>query len=813
MTKQMSAIPFEPMIGVVVPVFRHSGLVVEALTSLEQQVDHPDFSVAIVNDGCPYPETDLVCASASAASTNAPIHYLKRLNGGLSAARNTGIAFLLARYPSMAGIYFLDADNRLRPHALARMAAALKEHEDADWFYPDIDMFGLNLVAQYGGEYSPLLHTSTNLSEAGSLVRRRVFDGGVAFDETMRQGFEDWDFWLGARERGMKGRHLPHMGFNYRKRPESMLASSTRDEAEIKAFMRRKRRSLFQIKNLLALEATEAPRYAIVLDAQSVSITLDPIDRGRVIPMAEFIEQYWRWHLRPDVHFSPPFVAFMSSSVYEALRENRVLNWVFWDLEARLRNCNFAATLIGGFAGIGAEISTQTRVTGGLMQAAHVLIASSDFLRELCSDANSLEWLYSVRELAFNFRTVSVSSERLREFSQYAAASGFYASIISLHDSPFRGASKNSWKWTQSGVPDRHSAYRILRAAANQGVVFPVRPDGRRHIGVLLSFADFGGAEKVAFNVASVFRAAGFVPHLVLFRTGNIHLPPNLQHTFESFLWVTSEGLMRWSGDDFNGTRLSWWSQKGDRDDVVGMLAWFDAVLNCQSGDAHGVMGELRQRGVLTLTHQHLVEYSKAGRPGGSPMLAKAFEHGYSAILTGSRALRSWFVANGVPQAKLFNVDNAPSYEISEAALLDMARERIERVECQKPLQVMFGARFDMQKGLDRVADIIEATLSLHVKWRVVGRAIVGEDPTVGRIAEMVELEAPVYTEDALTGLYRWARRHDPSLALRRRAAHRNRGDALRVWWSWPRIRAASPRSCTMALTVTSCRNRLAPRT
>lgn len=751
----------QPLIGVVVPVFRHSGLVVDALASLLDQVAAPAFAVALVNDGCPYRETDLVCLGFARSVAAPPIHYLKRRNGGLSAARNTGINFLLRRYPSLQAIYFLDADNRLRSHALARMAEALREHGSADWFYPDIDMFGMSVVAQYGGDYSPLLHTATNISEAGSLVRRRVFERGLLFDEDMRHGFEDWDFWLGAREQGFVGRHLPHMGFNYRKRPESMLAESARDEADIKAYMRRKRKTLFQLRNLLTLEAAEAPRYAIVLDSARVALTLDPRDLAATVSVEEFIALFWRWWLRPDVHFTPPFLVFLSTACWEVLDRSRVLPWVFWDLELRLRDSNFAATRLGRCDHDGAKIGPASRLPTRLANDVHVVMTSADFARDLCADCSGSEWLDGVMtggvENGTSLRAVGLNDNRLESLTPRAAMAGAYSTLLALYGAPFRQAGKTTWRWAQSGVPDRHSAYKVVRAAANQGVVLPVKPDGRRHIGFVLSYADFGGVEKVAVNVAKVLRARGFVPHLVLMQVGSIRLPPAVGEVFESLLWVTADGMLRWTGDHYNGTRLSWWSQHGERTDAVGLLAWLDAVINCQSADAHGLMGDLRRRGVLTLTHQHLVEVSRAGRPGGSATIAKAFEYSYAKILTASRDLRHWFIANGIPAAKLMAVDNAPAYEVEPRAVAAMVEERIGRTLAGDALRVVFMGRFDVQKGLDRLLAIIEGTAATPIRWRVVGKAIVDADPLVKQLEVLVEIEPPVYTDDEVTALYRWA--------------------------------------------------------
>ncbi len=189
--------PAEPVIGVVVPLFKHSVLVGDALASLIRQDSRYPFVAVVVNDGCPFSDSEIQVEALRALHPDR-IHSLYRSNGGLSAARNTGIAFLLDTYPSVQAIFFLDSDNRLRPKALESAFATLSNHPEADWVYPNIDMFGLRRHFDYAGVYSVLRHVFYNICEAGSLVRRRVFEAGVRFDETMTLGFEDWDFWLTA---------------------------------------------------------------------------------------------------------------------------------------------------------------------------------------------------------------------------------------------------------------------------------------------------------------------------------------------------------------------------------------------------------------------------------------------------------------------------------------------------------------------------------------------------------------------------------------------------------------------------------------
>lgn len=128
-------------IAVVVPVFRHSVFVADAVDSaLAQETQHA-FRVVIVNDGCPHDETRRI-ATVLATAYPDQVDYIRRVNGGLGAARNTGIDYALRRWPSVRALYFLDADNMIEPKALDRAFDTLMSEPSIGWAYPDIAMFG-----------------------------------------------------------------------------------------------------------------------------------------------------------------------------------------------------------------------------------------------------------------------------------------------------------------------------------------------------------------------------------------------------------------------------------------------------------------------------------------------------------------------------------------------------------------------------------------------------------------------------------------------------------------------------------------------
>jgi glycosyltransferase involved in cell wall biosynthesis len=224
-----SQVPIQ--VAVIIPTYKQPGLLAEALdTALRQRCDF-GYSIIVVEDGCPFWETAQVCRDFAAAHPGR-IHHLRKRNNGLSAARNTGIEFALAACPGLEAVYFLDSDNRIQPPLLQRLFDALRRSgPEIGWAYPDIDKFGFPEFCDTSGDYSPLEHLFRNVSEAGSMAARRLLDAGARFDETMRKGWEDWEFWLQGLELGFRGVHVPFAGFCYRRRGESMLTNAERDTA------------------------------------------------------------------------------------------------------------------------------------------------------------------------------------------------------------------------------------------------------------------------------------------------------------------------------------------------------------------------------------------------------------------------------------------------------------------------------------------------------------------------------------------------------------------------------------------------------
>lgn len=754
-----------PRVAILVPVHRHGVLVVEAIESALAQIAPFAIRTILVNDGCPFPETHATCRDYAVAHPHRVV-YLRKPNGGLADARNFGVRHVLDRLPSVEAIYFLDADNRLRPQAVARAMAELDAHPEAAIVYPNIDMFGMGAAYDMGGDYSLLLHTAMNLCEAGSLVRREVFEAGVFFDVAFRQGWEDWDFFLSAARAGFRGRNLEHLGFRYRKRPASMLAEAERQQASLGAGLARKHAEIMGPRALVALEDVEAPRYAIhAAGAADVLWCTDPLGPApRRICLESYDAAFWRAALSPGRHAIPPVTVVMPREVMEGLSAAGLLHFALWRLESGLEASNVSVLRVERHPERRLGFEEASDGDRGHLEAVALAI-STRLLREVVRD-DSTEWVDS---LARAPASPTVSTTRLflprggrglGAGARRTAVYDFLAMVHRLRASPYRAAARTSWDWRAPGVPLREDARRVARQTVGGAPLFPRVAEGGRNVGFLLPLVEFGGVEKVALRMAGGLRAHDFVPHLVVTAAREGALGPEWAEVFETISFLADPAFAPWGGGEscYLGTEVPGWATLGDHRQALGLLHFLDAAIDFHCGALDGLMGELRRHGVRTAVSLHQSDLTARGRPVGNTYLGLAYEHAFDLFIPCSRTLGGWLHAMGVPADKIVPVPNAPGFPLSRGRVAEGLEQRARR-PAEAPLRALYLGRLDRQKGLHRLAAAIRGTRDrgLSVEWRVIGAAVLGE--AGGEVPPEVAalLEPPLTRPQELAAAYAWA--------------------------------------------------------
>ncbi|NJM47790.1 MAG: glycosyltransferase family 2 protein [Alkalinema sp. RU_4_3] len=188
-------------VSVVVPAYNIAGYLTATLRSLTTQT-YDNFEVLIVDDG----STDKTAQVAHAFAANYEnFHLLRKPNGGLSSARNFGIAAAKGEY-----IALLDGDDLYRPEKLARHVAildrkpeiglvysasqALRDDGGRTWFY----LSGKPVAED---PLEALLYKNFVGHGSNAMFRRSLVAQVGGFDERL-VSVEDLDFWLRIAETG-----------------------------------------------------------------------------------------------------------------------------------------------------------------------------------------------------------------------------------------------------------------------------------------------------------------------------------------------------------------------------------------------------------------------------------------------------------------------------------------------------------------------------------------------------------------------------------------------------------------------------------
>jgi glycosyltransferase involved in cell wall biosynthesis len=210
-----------PRISVLMPCFNHGAFIGEAIQSVRDQT-FADWEIVVVDDGSNEPETREVLRSLNAPRTT----LLRTENQGLPAARNVA-----ARHAAGALFCALDADDRLAPTWFERGVALLDAQPDVSFVSHWLETFGDETWTWKPTSCELPALLARNTVNGAALVRRVAFEAVGGYDESMRNGCEDWDFWLRLLERGCRGAIIPEVLFHYRRTASSMSRTMTVTDA------------------------------------------------------------------------------------------------------------------------------------------------------------------------------------------------------------------------------------------------------------------------------------------------------------------------------------------------------------------------------------------------------------------------------------------------------------------------------------------------------------------------------------------------------------------------------------------------------
>ena len=209
-----------PIVSIVIPCYNQGHFLNDAIDSALAQT-FPAVEVIVVNDG----STD---TTAVVASRYGSVRYLERPQLGAAAARTAGLAESRGEF-----LIFLDADDRLLPHAAATAVECLQTHPE--WGFvsghvclvtADGSPAGVPRQEHEGGGYLELLRANYIWTPGAVTYRRAVFDTVGTFDSAAG-GSADYELNLRIARRYAFGCHHQVI-LEYRRHGSNMSADPAR---------------------------------------------------------------------------------------------------------------------------------------------------------------------------------------------------------------------------------------------------------------------------------------------------------------------------------------------------------------------------------------------------------------------------------------------------------------------------------------------------------------------------------------------------------------------------------------------------------
>jgi hypothetical protein len=224
------------LISIIIPCYNDWQYVEQAINSALNQT-YSTIEVIVVDDGS-NEETKVVLKKLEPKITK----LITQKNKGQSSARNTGIfeakgAFILT----------LDSDDFFEPTFCEKAIAIMKgssiikivtcyanrilDNKITDVFKPD------------GGKLDSFL--LYNCAMGSVMFKKLDWQQAKEYDEDMRKGFEDWEFYIRLLKEGGNAYVIPETLFNYRTKEDSTTTRANKVKYELSYYIYSKHKDLY----------------------------------------------------------------------------------------------------------------------------------------------------------------------------------------------------------------------------------------------------------------------------------------------------------------------------------------------------------------------------------------------------------------------------------------------------------------------------------------------------------------------------------------------------------------------------------------
>ncbi|MBR5657520.1 MAG: glycosyltransferase family 2 protein [Prevotella sp.] len=226
-----------PLVSIIVPCYNQAQFLPEALDSIFAQT-YKEWECIIINDGSP-DNTEEVALDY--CSRDKRFVYICQENQGVVVARNNAIHASKGEY-----IISVDSDDWIEPDCLEMCLLEIRKSHDIKLVYFDAELFGKKNGLFKLADYSLGRMLVSNCIPVFAMFKRSDYDKTSGYNENMKNGLEDWDFWLSMLEQGGEVVKINKVFYHYRIKDVSR--NNSFDEYELRALILSNHAKLFSEK-------------------------------------------------------------------------------------------------------------------------------------------------------------------------------------------------------------------------------------------------------------------------------------------------------------------------------------------------------------------------------------------------------------------------------------------------------------------------------------------------------------------------------------------------------------------------------------
>jgi len=241
-----------PLVSVVIPCYNYGQYLEQAIDSVLAQT-YTNFEIIVVDDGSTDPDTITLLNSLNKPKTK----IVRTDNLKLPAARNNGIKEAKGKY-----ICCLDADDLLKPTYLEKCLIKL-EVENVDICYSWVQEFGDSQAVIPTKEFDIDSLMNQNCLHVSAIFKRDIWQSVGGYNESMVDGYEDWDFWLAIAKAGGIGSKIDEPLFLYRKHGHTMISSALEKHDTLYKQIKNNHRALYINKKAIKELKRNRKRYIV----------------------------------------------------------------------------------------------------------------------------------------------------------------------------------------------------------------------------------------------------------------------------------------------------------------------------------------------------------------------------------------------------------------------------------------------------------------------------------------------------------------------------------------------------------------------